>query len=259
MQDSIHQIAAFIQDSHKIVILTGAGISTSCGIPDFRGTHGIYSYVDKKYHLPYPEAVFDIEYFRERPAPFFDFSKELFRKRPAPSFTHRFIAKLEKEEKLNLLVTQNIDMLHETAGNKKIIACHGTYQNAHCMCCGKKYSFSEYETDLKEGKILRCGCNGIIKPDIVFFGESLPASFLDFISSPSETDLMLVIGTSLTVQPANQLPLSIRSHYKVPMILINKDKTPLDNHFDFLIQEDIDDTFRQINSILKLLDEDSFS
>ena len=251
---NLEKICELINNSKKIVILTGAGISTSCGIPDFRGPSGIYSYVGKKYHLPYPEAVFDIDYFHQRPEPFFDFSKEIFINKPQPSFTHNFIAALEnKAKKINLLVTQNIDMLHELAGSKKMIACHGTYHTAHCCKCGKKYTLEQYEIKLKNGEIIKCECSGIVKPDIVFFGESLPESFIDFLNCPTPTDLVIVIGTSLTVQPASLLPLAIKRHYNIPMILINKDSTPYDDKFDYIIKDDIDETFKKINDKLKLI------
>lgn len=252
--DNLEQICSLIDNSQKIVILTGAGISTSCGIPDFRGPTGIYSYVGKKYNLPYPEAVFDIDYFYQRPQPFFDFSKEIFINKPQPSFAHKFIAALEnKANKLNLLVTQNIDMLHELAGNKKMIACHGTYHTAHCTKCEKKYTLDQYETKLKNGEIINCECGSIVKPDIVFFGESLPASFIDFLDNPTPTDLVMAIGTSLTVQPACLLPMAVKRKYDVPMILINKDSTPYDKAFDYIINDDIDNTFQEINERLKLV------
>lgn len=251
--NNLEKICELINKSNKIVILTGAGISTSCGIPDFRGPTGIYSYVGKKYNLPYPEAVFDIDYFHKRPQPFFDFSKEIFINKPQPSFAHKFIAALEKANKLNLLVTQNIDMLHELAGNKKMIACHGTYHTAHCTGCGKKYLLEEYETKLKDGEIIKCECSAIVKPDIVFFGESLPENFIDFLNSPTPTDLVIVVGTSLTVQPASLLPMAIRQQYNIPMILINKDSTPYDKMFNYIVKEDIDMTFEKINEKLKLI------
>lgn len=252
--DNAEKICSLIDKAQKIVILTGAGISTSCGIPDFRGPTGIYSYVGKKYNLPYPEAVFDIDYFYRDPQPFFDFSKELFINKPQPSFAHKFIAALEnKANKLNMLVTQNIDMLHELAGNKKMIACHGTYHTAHCTKCGKKYSLNQYETKLKNGEIINCECGSIVKPDIVFFGESLPASFIDFLDNPTPTDLVMTIGTSLTVQPACLLPMAVKQKYDVPMVLINKDSTPYDKAFDHIINDDIDETFKKINKNVKLI------
>lgn len=252
--NNLEKICDLISNSQKIVILTGAGISTSCGIPDFRGPTGIYSYVGKKYNLPYPEAVFDIDYFYQRPQPFFDFSKEIFINKPQPSFAHKFIAALEnKANKLNLLVTQNIDMLHELAGNKKMIACHGTYHTAKCTKCKTRYTLEQYETDLKNGEIIKCKCGAIVKPDIVFFGESLPESFIDFLNNPTPTDLVIVVGTSLTVQPASLLPMAIKQRYNVPMILINKDSTPYDDKFNYIINDNIDETFKMINNNLKLI------
>lgn len=235
MKEIIH----LIKSSKKILIFTGAGISTNSGIPDFRSPDGLYSFAKKKYRVPYPEAVFDIDYFNKNPLPFFKLSSDLLKNDVKPSITHKFIKRLEDLGKLEVVATQNIDMLHEKCGNKRVLACHGSYQNATCCKCNKKYKFSDIKSNLLKGGIPYCSCKGVIKPDITFFGESLPEEFYNFISSPPDIDLLIVMGTSLEVAPANQIPLIYTG--KVPLIIINRDKTEYDKYFDYKYLTDCDD------------------
>ena len=225
--------------SNKITFFTGAGISTNCGIPDFRGPKGLYSFVQEKYNLPYPEAIFDINYFCTNPKPFFDLSKDLLSNKIIPSISHKFIAWLEEKNKISLVMTQNIDMLHQKAGNKKVLGCHGTYSTATCINCKKQYILNEIEDSLKAGKPPVCKCNGIIKPDIVFFGEQLPSEFFNAYQNPPETDLLVVMGTSLTVQPAASFALKLSTTAKYS-IIVNLSSTDFDGHFKYSINEDLD-------------------
>jgi NAD-dependent SIR2 family protein deacetylase len=243
------EIVNLFNNAQKITVFTGAGISTTCGIPDFRGPHGLYSFVQEKYELPYPEAIFDINYFRENPEPFFDLSKELFSVNIIPSLSHKFIAWLEKENKIALVMTQNIDMLHRKAGNKKIIACHGTYTTAHCLNCNKLYKLEEIEESMKKGEVPYCECGSFIKPDVVFFSEQLPIEFFDVYQNPPETDLLLVMGTSLTVQPAASYALKIADSTK--SIIVNLESTAYDSIFNYSIKEDLDKFSKQVWDELK--------
>ncbi len=139
MKNLYRQIAELISKSQNIVVFTGAGISTGAGIPDFRSPNGLYSLIDKKYNPPYPEAVFDIGYFKRNPHPFYSLSAQLLKKKSKPTLCHKFIAWLEEREQISLVMTQNIDMLHSEAGSKKVLECHGSYSSAHCLKCGKEY------------------------------------------------------------------------------------------------------------------------
>lgn len=242
--DQQDKIVKLFKNSKYITAFTGAGISTSCGIPDFRGPKGLYSFVQKKYNLPYPEAIFDIDFFKSNPMPFYQFSKELFTEKAMPSITHKFIAWLEKQNKISLVMTQNIDMLHTIAGNKKVIECHGGYQTAHCINCGKKYKFEDIENSMKNGKVPYCNCGGIIKPDVVFFGEELPFEFYKVYESPPKTDLLVVMGSSLTVQPAANFALNIAN--STASILINLDRTDYDYMFTYTIHDDLDKASKMI-------------
>ncbi len=227
-----------IKSSKKILIFTGAGISTNSGIPDFRSADGLYSFAEEKYKVPYPEAVFDIDFFNKNPLPFFKLSSDLLSKDVKPSITHKFIKRLEELGKLEVVATQNIDMLHEKCGNRKVLACHGSYGEATCCSCNKKYKFSDIKNSLIDGKVPYCSCKGVIKPDITFFGESLPVDFYNFVSNPPVIDLVIVMGTSLEVAPANQIPLMYAG--KVPLIIINREKTVYDRYFDYSYLIDCD-------------------
>jgi NAD-dependent SIR2 family protein deacetylase len=234
----LDELIKLFKNSNHITVFTGAGISVNCGIPDFRGANGLYSFVQKKYGLPFPEAVFEINYFRKNPKPFFDLSKDLVNSEIKPTLAHKFIAWLEEQNKISLVMTQNIDMLHQKAGSKKVVECHGSYETAHCISCNKKYNINEISESLSKGEVAFCSCKGIIKPDIVFFGEQLPNSFFDALYNPPETDLLLVLGSSLTVQPAADFALGLAQEHT--SILVNFSDTLYDKSFTYVVNEDID-------------------
>ncbi|KAK5985746.1 NAD-dependent protein deacetylase [Trichostrongylus colubriformis] len=187
--------------------MTGAGISTSAGIPDFRspGT-GLYNNL-QKYNLPDPQAVFDISFFRENPEPFFALSKELFPENLKPTPCHCFIRLLEKKGILLRWFTQNIDSLEYLTGipEDKVVTAHGSYRTSTCTSCGKKFDLQWLEDRVKDKDCLvpRCDkCDGVVKPDITFFGENLPKRFFQCaITDFPRCDLLLIMGTSLVVQP----------------------------------------------------------
>lgn len=239
MQD----IREIIDSAKHIVVFTGAGISTSCGIPDFRGPNGLFSYAKERYGLPYPEAIFDIDYFRNRQEPFFELSKELLSSKVIPSVTHNYISKLEEEGKLELLITQNIDGLHQKAGNRRILECHGGYDTAHCFSCRKPYMLKDIENDIRSGIIPKCNCGGVIKPDVVFYGENLPEKFYELYTNPPKMDLLMVMGTSLLVEPVSSFILKLAT--KTTSILFNRDKTGFENYFTHNKLCDLDEHFKE--------------
>lgn len=242
--DIIKDLVKIIDDSNSITVFTGAGVSVNSGIPDFRGPKGLYKTIQTKFNLPFPEAIFEINYFKANPKPFFELSKELFNNEVKPTKFHNYIAYLESKDKVNLIMTQNIDMLHQKAGSKKVIECHGSYLTAHCLKCNKEYKFSEYEKNLKEGSVPYCSCKGVIKPDIVFFGESLPEFFFNVYYKPPNADLLIVAGSSLTVQPAASFALNFLQ--KTRSILINLEETIYDSLFDYVFNIDIDEFVKKI-------------
>ena len=194
--------ADLIRGAGRIVALTGAGISTAAGIPDFRGPQGLY--VTRRYD---PEAVFNISAFRRDPAPFYEFTRDFLGviHTIEPTFTHRFLADLEARGKLTAVVTQNIDSLHQKAGSEAVISVHGDYWTSHCLACRKDFELAQMEEMVREVPVPQCPCGGVIKPDIVFFGEAVRD--LDHAASAvAASDLLLVLGSSLAVYPAAFLP-----------------------------------------------------
>ncbi|GAB1219914.1 hypothetical protein ENUP19_0388G0010 [Entamoeba nuttalli] len=190
----------------NVVVMAGAGISTSAGIPDFRtpGT-GLYDNLEK-YNLPFPTAVFDINYFKSNPEPFYTIASELM---PGlgkyfPTPTHYFLTYLNKLGYISMLFTQNIDGLEIQSGfpNEKLVMAHGNYYSGHCLKCKKSFKQSYFIDNVRDGKVCYCdSCKGLVKPDIVFFGEGLPQQFFNNFEKVEECDLLIVLGTSLLVQP----------------------------------------------------------
>ena len=192
--------ADLIRRSQRVVALTGAGISTVAGIPDFRGPQGLY--VTRRYD---PEATFDIAAFRRDPAPFYEFTRDFLGviHNIEPTFSHHFLADLEAQGKLAAVVTQNIDSLHQKAGSENVISVHGDYWTSHCLACRNGFELAQMEEMVREAPVPPCG--GVIKPDIGFFGEAVHD--LDRAATAvAASDLLLVLGSSLAVYPAAFLP-----------------------------------------------------
>ncbi|KAH9891562.1 DHS-like NAD/FAD-binding domain-containing protein [Cubamyces lactineus] len=208
----------------RICVMLGAGVSTAAGIPDFRspGT-GLYSNL-QRLNLPYPEAVFEINYFRENPVPFYTLARELYPGRFRPTITHTFVKLLADHKLLDTCFTQNIDTLERQAGvpGDKIVEAHGSFASQHCIECHAAFDGAKMKEAVEKGNIVRCGeCGGLVKPDIVFFGESLPPAFHMTVPRLREADLLIVIGTSLTVRPFASLTTLVPEG--CPRVLINMD------------------------------------
>lgn len=224
---TLNAVAEYIKSGQcrKIVIMTGAGISTSAGIPDFRSPEtGLYANL-ARLNLPYAEAVFDISYFRQNPEPFYALAHELYPGKYRPTITHSFISLLDKKGMLSKCFTQNIDCLEREAGvpDDKMIEAHGSFAKQSCIECKAPYPDKEIKIHIEEKTIPKCHtCEGLVKPEIVFFGEALPSAFFEARSLPAEADLAIVMGTSLTVQPFASLPSLTREY--TPRVLINKER-----------------------------------
>uniref|UniRef100_A0A3P9K8P6 protein acetyllysine N-acetyltransferase n=1 Tax=Oryzias latipes TaxID=8090 RepID=A0A3P9K8P6_ORYLA len=236
--NTVEDVVRLLHESKRIMVLTGAGVSVSCGIPDFRSRDGIYARLAVDFpDLPDPQSMFDIEYFRRDPRPFFKFAKEIFPGQFQPSPCHRFIAMLDKQEKLLRNYTQNIDTLEQVAGVQKIIQCHGSFATASCLVCKHKVDCEAIREDIFNQVVPRCPrCSdiplAIMKPDIVFFGENLPEMFHRAMKQDKdEVDLLIVIGSSLKVRPVALIPNSIP--HEVPQVLINREPLP---HLNFDVE-----------------------
>lgn len=238
------ECAEKIRNAGKIAVLTGAGISTSAGVPDFRGPKGLY--VTRAYD---PETVFAIDYFDRDPAPFYKFSRDflglLGTLSPTPA--HRFLAKLEAEGRDIGIMTQNIDGLHQLAGSRKVYPVHGDYRTAHCRRCGKGCDGAELVALMAERDVPACrACGGTIKPDVVFFGENV--KHLDAcVRLAAASDLLLVLGSSLTVHPAAGLP----SHAGGEVVIVNRGSVAArPGKGFFLADADLDAFFAEVDAVL---------
>lgn len=242
----------------KIVVMTGAGISTSAGIPDFRSPEtGLYANL-ARLNLPYAEAVFDIQYFRENPEPFYTLAHELYPGKYRPTITHSFIRLLHDKGLLLKLFTQNIDCLEREAGvpDDKIVEAHGSFARQSCIECRLPYPEDDIKEHIAEKRIPRCHtCKGLVKPEIVFFGEQLPAEFFANRMLPREADLCIVMGTSLTVQPFASLPSMTATG--TPRVLINKERVGGlgSQPDDVLLMGDCDEGVRRLAKACGWLDE----
>mmetsp|Transcript_16841 Transcript_16841/g.27961 ORF Transcript_16841/g.27961 Transcript_16841/m.27961 type:complete len:349 (-) Transcript_16841:303-1349(-) len=237
----IKKVAQWIQESKNIIILSGAGVSCAAGIPDFRtpGT-GLYDNL-QKYSLPYPEAVFDVDFYRRKPQPFLSLAKELWPGlQHSPTLTHSFGAVLANKPHQKLLrnYTQNIDGLEHlaTIPEPQIVECHGHFRTASCIKCKKAMDGDVCKDHILNGNAKTppaCPkCKSFVKPDIVFFGEGLPDRFHKLLSEDVETvDLLLVIGTSLQVAPVSHIPNYVQCKRRV---LINRDEVG-----DFMREDDV--------------------
>ncbi|XP_017855466.1 NAD-dependent histone deacetylase sirtuin-1 isoform X2 [Drosophila busckii] len=249
--NTFDDVITLVRKSQRIIVLTGAGVSVSCGIPDFRSTNGIYARLAHDYpDLPDPQAMFDINYFKRDPRPFFKFAREIYPGEFSPSPCHRFIKMLEIKGKLLRNYTQNIDTLERVAGIKRVIECHGSFSTASCTRCRYKCNAEALRADIFAQRIPvcpRCQPNvehsvdasvavnaeqlrllvarGIMKPDIVFFGQGLPDEYHNVMATDKDRcDLLIVIGSSLKVRPVAHIPSSIPPN--VPQILINREQLP---------------------------------
>ncbi|SFB90350.1 NAD-dependent deacetylase [Brevinema andersonii] len=236
LSKSYDALMDLIIKSDNIVALTGAGISTSSGIPDFRGPKGIYAdpIIDG-------ERIFDIHTFKENPKIFSNFFANLYPllKDAQPSQGHYMLKKLEDMGKLKCIITQNIDGLHTKAGNSHVIEVHGHIREYVCVnSMHHRVGIDDipYEK-LSSGELIICDeCQNYMKPDIVFFGEYIK-DLEKALTEIQKTDLLLVIGTSLTVYPVAGLPDYCKDHTK--LVIINELSTPFDNKADLVFRDDI--------------------
>ena len=233
-KDEISEIAELLSglvvESSRCVVFTGAGISTASGIPDFRSPGGIWSRYDPE-EFTYQKFMESEENRRKRWKMFRE-TTNLFK--AAPNAAHVAIADLERIGKLDCVITQNIDNLHQTAGNSKVIELHGNALWVKCLDCGARYTREEIQQRLEAGEVIpACSkCNGMLKSATVMFGESMPEKETrEAYERSQNSDLFIVIGSSLVVQPAASMPLHAkRSGAK--LVILNLSPTPLDRLAD---------------------------
>lgn len=237
----------FIMKSNYIVALTGAGISTGTGIPDFRGPKGLY----KKKDVP-AEKILDLNHFREDPTLFYKHIGPLLNmiKKAKPTKGHLFLKKLQDLGKLKTVVTQNIDGLHTKAGNTNVIELHGNFDKYHCVLCNNEVTledknYKDIQAKIKEKKVPRCKkCKkGALKPNVVFFGEYV-RDLEKALTEVQKADLLITMGTSLSVYPASTLPGYL--HDGSRLVIINNEETPYDIKAKVVLHEDIDEVVAKL-------------
>jgi len=197
MERDIEKLQAIIDESHRVVFFGGAGVSTESGIPDFRSKDGLYN---QKYKYP-PEYMLSHDCFMDRTEDFYEFYRDKILSYEAhPNAAHLFLSKLEQVGKLSAVVTQNIDGLHDDAGSKCVYELHGSVRRNHCTRCGKFYGLDDIKS---QRGVPHCSCGGVIKPDVVLYGEGLDDDVVSgAIRAIANADTLIVAGTSLTVYPA---------------------------------------------------------
>ena len=251
----IEALAQKLVDSKNVVVLVGAGASVSAGIPDFRtpGT-GLYSQL-QDYNLPFPEAIFDLDYFRQNPMPFVKLCQSIWPGQeggPRPTLTHAFLKILEQKNCLRRIYTQNIDGLEALAGvsDDCLVECHGHFRETSCISCHAPMDADRCLDAMLTGDAPRCDtCGSLVKPDIVFFGEELPRRFQLLIEEDvAKCDLLLVIGTSLLVMPVASIPKWVSK--QCTRALLNRevvgDFVHSSSDRDFYLGGDCDDSVRKL-------------
>ncbi len=239
--EKIDKLKQAIKESNKIVVFSGAGLSTNSGIPDFRSADGLYNQ-ETKINIR-PEEIISHSFFVSNPDDFFSFYfDKMVYKDALPNIAHKYFAKLEKEGKILAVVTQNIDNLHQMAGSKKVIELHGSVERNYCMKCHKFYSLDEVYNE--KHLIPHCSCGGIIKPDVVLYEENLDENaIMQALDAISNADMLIVVGTSLTVYPAASFVKYFRGRH---LVLLNKSETRYDDIAEITIHDDIKNVIEEL-------------
>ena len=218
MTPEIETLRKWVEESGSIVFFGGAGVSTESGIPDFRGTGGLYH---QQYAYP-PETILSHTFFERNPEEFFRFYRDKMLFLDAqPNAAHRKLAEWEEQGKLQAVITQNIDGLHQKAGSRRVLELHGSVLRNHCQTCGTFYGVEAITDSIG---VPRCRCGGIIKPDVVLYEEGLDEEVLmAAVSAIRHAEVLIIGGTSLTVYPAAGL---VRYYRGSKLVVINKTELP---------------------------------
>lgn len=244
MPQPLRQAADLLRTASYCVALTGAGISTPSGIPDFRSARsGLWNYAD-------PLEIASLWGFYDHPERFYAWFRPLIRKAMAarPNTAHDVLAEMEQEGRLRAVITQNIDSLHQRAGSQRVLELHGHARTATCLRCRHQEPAEALLASILSGGIgIPCSqCAGLLKPDVILFGEPLP---YDAVSAAQQEtlacDVMLVIGSSLEVMPAADLPL-LAKRRGARVILVNLAPTALDDQMDVIVRADVGKTLKSL-------------
>ena len=249
MKSAVESLYKAIIDSDKVLVFTGAGISTLSGIPDFRGVKGVYR---EKWHGMEVEEILSLPCFLKHPEYFYEWAQTFVYglENYQPNIVHKVIADWEKRNIIYRTYTQNIDILHQHAGSQRLYELHGSPEHHYCLNCRKYYSYNDIAPIVQSGNCPACDCGGIIKPKIVFYGEQLNSELLEqAFSDFASADLAIVLGSSLTVNPAALLPqYTIRGGGK--LAIINGQPTTLDKYAQWHFS-DLAETFELLAELSK--------
>ena len=229
LMEDIKKVANLLEQSSYAVALTGAGVSTESGVPDFRSPgSGLWTMLD-------PE-LFTIQGFKANPKAFYEGGTPFVRllRDAEPNESHTVLAELEQRGLIKAVITQNVDGLHQKAGSRRVLEIHGTLSTASCMLCGRQVGIEEVAADIEEGLVppLCAECGEPLKPDVVLFGEPLSPDYSEALEEARRADLIMVIGSSMQVSPANQLP-----SFAEELVIINRTPTFYDRQARVVIHE----------------------
>ena len=238
MTDEVRKLKEWTDEAQRIVFFGGAGVSTESGIPDFRSTGGLYH---QEWKYP-PETILSHTFYKSNPEEFFRFYRaKMLCPDAKPNAAHQKLAEWERQGKLLAVVTQNIDGLHQAAGSRTVYELHGSVLRNHCEKCGKFYGLDHI---LNTTGVPRCGCGGIIKPDVVLYEEALDDKVVDgAVNAIAQADLLMVGGTSLNVWPAAGLINYFRGDR---LVLINKSAVARDLAAGLVITDPIGEVLSQL-------------
>jgi NAD-dependent deacetylase len=247
MEELIERVAELVVRSQRVVVFTGAGASTESGIADFRSPGGVWDkYAPEDFYF---QKFLASEESREK---YWQMSTEMYKslRNAKPNRVHLAMAELERLGKLDCVITQNIDGLHHKAGNsrEKIIELHGTALSVSCLSCRRRYDRDEIQERIRRGvKVPRCGdCGGLLKSDTISFGQAMPERETNEAYRRSlDSDLFIVVGSSLVVQPAAYMPIQAKQG-GAKLVIINRDPTPHDGYADVLINGPAGETMAKI-------------
>ena len=226
--DALDELYLALKNASAPMAFTGAGVSTLSGIRDFRGKNGVYR---EPWRGMAVEDLLSLDVFEQDPSLFYGWAREFVYQldRFRPGAVHILLAELEAAGMLREVVTQNIDLLHQRAGSRKVCEIHGSPAHHHCRQCGAERSYDEVAPVVMAGEVPHCpSCGGVLKPDIIFYGEGLDERCLSHaFAAMASCDFLLVMGSSLTVQPAASLPVEAARH-GAEIVIVNDQPTPLD-------------------------------
>ena len=227
--DEFQKCFEMLERSRRVAVLTGAGVSTLSGISDFRGANGFYTKGSLLYGVR-REELFDIGFFRRRPEVFYQYAREYLYPMldKTPSIAHTTLAAMQKQGLCGTIFTQNIDTLHSKAGATDCVELHGSLREHFCIDCGRTFPTPEIRKRAEKEPVPRCACGGLIKPRVVFFGESLDEDDLNrAFRECGHCDVLLVLGSSLTVTPVANLPMAAAGG-GADVVIVNAQPTPFD-------------------------------